>query len=86
MSEEKMKPTIIEVPCYKLGENEELKRQVSALTQALETQNRENQPYIKELEKRVNKAKSESRFMIWSIAVLLIGLCALFMIFKMSAA
>jgi len=32
------------------AENEELKKQVAALTQALETQNRENQPYIEELE------------------------------------
>lgn len=32
------------------AENDELKKQVAALTQALETQNRENQPYIKELE------------------------------------
>lgn len=34
------------------SENKELKLQVSALTQALETQKRENQPYIKELERR----------------------------------
>lgn len=39
-------------------ENEELKKQVSALALALETQNRENQPYIKELEKRIDMATS----------------------------
>ncbi len=38
------------------AENEELKKQVSALTQALETQNRDNQPYIKELEAQRDKA------------------------------
>ncbi|SHN45897.1 hypothetical protein [Chitinophaga sp. CF418] len=31
------------------AENEELKKQVAALTQALETEKRENQPYIKQL-------------------------------------
>jgi len=38
------------------AENDELKKQVSALTQALETQKRENQPYIKELEDQRDKA------------------------------
>lgn len=33
------------------AENEELKLQLAALTQALETQKRENQPYIKELKR-----------------------------------
>lgn len=39
-----------------LAENEELKKQVSALTQALDTQNRDNQPYIKELEDRLRQS------------------------------
>lgn len=40
----------VSIPPKLAAENEELRKQVSALTQALETQNRENQPYIKELE------------------------------------
>lgn len=40
----------ITLPPNLAAENEELKKQVAALTQALETQNRENQPYIKKLE------------------------------------
>jgi hypothetical protein len=39
------------------AENAELKLQVTALTQALETQKRENQPYIKELETSLERAK-----------------------------
>lgn len=50
------------------AEKEELKKQVSALTQALETQNRENQPYIKELEARIKVANwllMRSKFLLW---------------------
>lgn len=39
------------------AENAELKIQVNALTQALETQKRENQPYIKELESKLVSAE-----------------------------
>jgi hypothetical protein len=41
-----------EIYQYLKSENDELRLQVSALTEALETQKRENQPYIKDLERR----------------------------------
>lgn len=45
------------------AENAELRLQVSALTQALETQKRENQPYIKELEDKRDFYKENYEYM-----------------------
>ena len=45
------------------SENEELKKQVSALTQALETQSRENHPYIRELEDKRDFYKENYEYM-----------------------
>jgi hypothetical protein len=45
----------ITLPPSMAAENAELKLQVEALTQALETQKRENQPYLKALERQITE-------------------------------
>ncbi|ACU61306.1 hypothetical protein Cpin_3844 [Chitinophaga pinensis DSM 2588] len=70
----------ITVPTNLAAENEELLKQVSALTQALETQNRGNHPYIQFLKEEndrysemVDEARKERNFMFWIMMALLIG-------------
>lgn len=64
------------------AENDELKKQVAALTQALETQNRENQPYIRDLKKKTDSNGIVIGFLIWGIVVLLIFLAFIVILLK----
>lgn len=57
------------------AENAELRLQVSALTQVLETQNRENQPYIKELEEIVKNGLQVFQDIVHQDEFRLEGIC-----------